>query len=126
MENRVLDRLAGVGQVLADSLARLREGPAIGDIAVTPATMQADAAAPDGADDDDDNGDHPTGKVYFVEFPPYATPAGPSAYADPEAEREIVLTETPGASLFADDQERSEWAPPMAELPTWWTRDGQG
>jgi hypothetical protein len=127
VENRVLDRLAGVGQVLADSLATLREGPAIGDIAATPATMSADAADPANANADDagadDDGDHPTGKVYFVEFPPYATPAGASAYADPEADREIVLTESPGASLFADDQERSEWAPP-SDLPTWWTRGG--
>jgi hypothetical protein len=121
VETRVLDRLAGVGQVLADSLATLREGPAIGDIAAAAATMSPDLPDPDGADD---QGDHPTGKVYFVEFPPYATPAGASAYADPEADREIVLTETPGASLFANDQERSEWAPPLSDLPTWWTRGG--
>ena len=120
VENRVLDRLAGVGQVLADSLARLREGPAVGDIAASPA-MPADLPDPDGADDD---GDHPTGRVYFVEFPPYATPAGASADVGLEAEHEIVLTENPGASLFADDRERSEWAPPASDLPTWWTRGG--
>jgi hypothetical protein len=110
-ENRVLDRLAGVGQLLADSLATLRERPEH-----TPTTF--DAVGADGAIDD-----RPDAKVYFVEFPPPA-PA-PTAPADPEAEREteIVLTETPGASLFADDDERSEWAPPT-DLPAWWIRGG--
>jgi len=123
VESRVLDRLAGVGQVLADALAGLREGPTIGDIAALP--PMAAGTDGDGADD------HPSGKVYFVEFPPYATPAPPPAVTappvdgDPEAEREINLSESPGPSLFADDQERSEWAPPT-DLPTWWTRGAQG
>jgi hypothetical protein len=121
VESRVLDRLAGVGQVLADSLAALREGPAIADIAATPAMPAGTDPYPDadGADDD-----HPTGKVYFVEFPPHATPAAPAAHGDPEAEQEIILSESsPGASLFVDDEERSEWAPP-SDLPNWWTRGG--
>lgn len=110
-ETRVMDRLAGVGQVLSDAMASLREGPAVADIASSPPTT---------VDPVPDPADHPTAKVYFVEFPPMAgsEPAG----SDPEAEGEIVLTETPGASLFADDVERSEWAPPADTLPTWWTR----
>jgi hypothetical protein len=132
VESRVLDRLAGVGQVLADALAGLREGPTISDIAVSPPMAAGtDAEAADGADD------RPPGKVYFVEFPPYATPApapavtvppvtAPPFAGEPEADREIVLTESPGPSLFADDQERSEWAPPIDNLPTWWTRGAQG
>ena len=126
VESRVLDRLAGVGQVLADALAGLREGPTIGDIACSP-PMAAGTDA-DGADD----ADHPTGKVYFVEFPPYATPAPPPPVTappvdhDPEAEREIILSDSPGPSLFVDDEERSEWAPPSSDLPTWWTRGAQG
>jgi hypothetical protein len=67
-----------------------------------------------------DDADHPSAKVYFVEFPPMAAPA--PATDDDEADREIVLTETPGASLFADEVERSEWAPPADNLPAWWTR----
>ena len=102
-ESRVMDRLAGVGQVLSDSLAALREGP--GD---------------DVSDDaEDDEADGPTARVYFVEFPPGATTDGDYS----EAENEIVLTGTTGASLFADDEERSEWAPP-SDLPAWWTRGG--
>jgi hypothetical protein len=123
-ENRVLDRLAGVGQVLTDALATLREG-----------TTEATPAAIDPADD----ADSPTAKVYFVEFPPAdaaapaeaADPAGTpiaassdaDAGADPAAEQEVVLTENPAASLFHTDEERSEWAPP-GELPAWWTRGG--
>ncbi len=111
-ETRVMDRLAGVGQVLADAMASLREGPAIADIASSPATM---------ADPVPDDSDLPSAKVYFVEFPPMAG-ATPAAETEPEPDREIVLSETPGASLFADDVERSEWAPPAESLPTWWTR----
>ena len=118
-QNRVLDRLAGVGQVLADALARLREG-----------TTEAAPAAIDPADD----ADSPTAKVYFVEFPPAAAESaqGPDSAAasgaappdaDPAVEPEIVLTENPAASLFPTEEERSEWAPP-SELPAWWTRDG--
>lgn len=115
-ENRVLDRLGGVGQVVADALASLREGPAVADIASSPPTT---------VDPAPDDSDHPNAKVYFVEFP--ATPgaaAAPPADADPEADQEIVLSETPGASLFADDVERSEWAPPSDDLPVWWIRGG--
>ena len=104
-ESRVMDRLAGVGQVLSDSLAALREGP-------------GDHVSHDAEADDDDEADGPTARVYFVEFPPGATTDG-----DSDAGTEIVLTETPGASLFADDEERSEWAPP-SDLPAWWTRGG--
>jgi hypothetical protein len=111
-ETRVMDRLAGVGQVLADAMASLREGPAIADIASSPATM---------ADPVPDDSDLPSAKVYFVEFPPMAG-ATPAAQTEAEPDREIVLSETPGASLFADDVERSEWAPPAESLPTWWTR----
>jgi hypothetical protein len=70
-----------------------------------------------------DDADTPTGKVYFVEFPPMA-PSAPEADDRETADTEIVLSESPDASLFADDGERSEWAPPSAELPTWWTRGG--
>jgi hypothetical protein len=121
-ETRVMDRLAGVGQVLADSLASLREGPGIADIATSPSTM--DDPVPDDAD-------RPSGKVYFVEFPPMAPDAlGAAADADaepepePEADSEIVLSDSPHASLFADESERSEWAPPSSDLPTWWIRGG--
>ncbi len=112
-ETRVMDRLAGVGQVLADAMASLREGPAIADIA---------SSAPTTVDPVPDLADHPTAKVYFVEFPPMAGSEPAAAEADPEADREIVLSDTPGSSLFADDVERSEWAPPAESLPTWWTR----
>lgn len=114
-ETRVIDRLAGVGQVLADAMASLREGPAIADIASSPPTMPD----PEGAGGYDDR---PGAKVYFVEFPPMA-PVGAPAVDHDQADEEIVLSESPGASLFADDVERSEWAPP-SDLPTWWTRDG--
>jgi hypothetical protein len=112
VETRVMDRLGGVGQVLAEAMASLREGPAIADIASAPMTT---------VDPVPDHADHPSAKVYFVEFPPMAGSA-PAAGDDPEADREIVLSETPGASLFADDVERSEWAPPTDDLPAWWTR----
>jgi len=114
-ESGVIDRLAGVGQVLADAMAALREGAAD-----PPAMTPAD---PGSADDDTD---HPTAKVYFVEFPPAAPPAADPAVTaepDPGMEPEIVLSETTGASLFTDDEERSVWSPP-ADLPTWWTRGG--
>jgi F0F1-type ATP synthase membrane subunit b/b' len=107
-ETRVIDRLAGVGQVLADTMASLREGPAIADIAASAPTTV----------------DPPTAKVFFVEFPPAEAASGHPAGAEPEADREIVLSDAPGASLFADDEERSEWAPPANDLPTWWTRGG--
>jgi hypothetical protein len=126
-EHRVIDRLAGVGQVLADAMAALREG----STATTPAGAASVTIEEDGSDAGDD-ADRPTAKVYFVEFPPAAAPASAPAAAtddaadgdgDLDAGTEIILTGTPGASLFADDDERSEWAPP-AELPVWWTRDG--
>jgi hypothetical protein len=112
-ETRVMDRLAGVGQVLSDAMARLREGPAIADIAGSAPTMPD----PESAEYDD----RPDAKVFFVEFPPAAVEA-PTVDLH-EADEEIVLTESPGASLFADDVERSEWAPPT-DMPTWWTRGG--
>ena len=127
-QNRVLDRLAGVGQVLADALATLRETPAASTAAAIGAEADTDAA--------DDDSDSPTAKVYFVEFPPASAAArtdeaaappvaadSSDAYDDPAEEPEIVLTESPAASLFQTDEERSEWAPP-SDLPAWWTRGG--
>jgi hypothetical protein len=120
-ESRMLDRLAGVGQLLADTMATLRDSQRdtalISPDVDVPAIPDRDAA--------DDSADQPSAKVYFVEFPPPAPPApepGPvDTYPDPE--EEIILTESSGASLFNSDRERSEWAPPP-EMPTWWTRDG--
>lgn len=109
-ETRVMDRLAGVGQVLADALASLREGPSI------PATSGSPIEVPDVPEEDPDR---PSAKVYFVEFPPPA----PVADGSGEGGTEIVLTD--GASLFHSDEERSEWAPPSDELPAWWTRGAQ-
>jgi len=150
-ETRVIDRLAGVGQVLAETLATLREGatapPAPGPrpesngtapvAAPLPAVppVPADSAEPSGATgagaaaeaavEDDELG----AKVYFVEFPPAApapadpVPASAEAYIDPEDE--IILTDSPGPSLFHNERERSEWAPPAdVDMPTWWTRGG--
>jgi hypothetical protein len=117
-EGRVLDRLAGVGQVLADVMAGLRTA-ADGGSAAPSELPNPEIPA--------DDSDAPTAKVYFVEFPPggAAAPAADEAAVDAEPADgpEIVLDDNPGASLFSDDQERSEWAPPT-ELPTWWTRGG--
>ena len=124
-EAQVLDRLASVGQLVADTMANLREGrrnsaPIPPDVDIPEVPLLAA---------DDDSADQPSAKVYFVEFPPPAPPAPEPAPVDssPDPEEEIVLTETPGASLFNSDRERSEWAPPP-EMPTWWTRgkDAQG
>ena len=80
-ESRVIDRLAGVGQVLADAMAALRERPADTAAALHP-------EAPSG-----DDADSPTAKVYFVEFPAAAPPAetppvapAPAGAVDPEPE----------------------------------------
>jgi hypothetical protein len=121
-QNRVLDRLAGVGQVLAEALATLREGAA--ESAAAPAPIET---MPVPRHEDEDDADSPTAKVYFVEFPPMAPPAPPTPppapdHDDPEPEREIVLSDTVGASLFPEE-EHSEWAPPP-EMPAWWTRGG--
>jgi hypothetical protein len=120
----VLDRLAGVGQLLADALASLREGAA--DVAAGPPPIEPMPVPRHAVDDADDDADRPGAKVYFVEFPPLApaAPPPPPAYSDPEPEPEpeIVLPEPLGASLFAGE-EHSEWAPPP-EMPTWWTRGG--
>ncbi len=123
-ESRVMDRLAGVGQVLAETMASLRQGP----VATSPFT----AGLPDAYPSDDtvaDDADQPTAKIYFVEFPPAAPPAPAAdappavdAPADPQAE--IILSDDPGASVFVSDEEHSEWAPPSDDLPTWWTQDG--
>ena len=126
-ESRVLERLAGVGQMVAAAIADLREGGSTagtdaGDATTTNTADEAMAGEAGG-----DEGDQPSAKVYFVEFPPAAAPVPSPApapadpYRDPAAE--IVITENPDASLFVSDEERSEWAPPVA-LPTWWTRDG--
>lgn len=120
-QNRVLDRLAGVSQVLADALATLRESPA----GAGPSAAAAAAAA--AADDDD--ADTPSAKVYFVEFPPAAAqPSAPveapiAAGPAPEPEPEIVLPETADTDLIHSDDGRSGWVPPM-EIPAWWTRGG--
>ena len=69
-ESRVLDRLAGVGQVLADTLATLREGRR------RQRCLLADDRRPRRPRRRRRRRrDQPTGKVYFVEFPPYAPPA---------------------------------------------------
>jgi hypothetical protein len=115
-ESRVIDRLAGVGQVLAESLAALRR----------PADTTAAAAVAPGFDTAGtvaDDTDSPTAKVYFVEFPPMAQPVPETVDPEP-TDTEIVLSDSPGASLFTDDGERSEWAAPSEDLPAWWTRGG--
>lgn len=136
-ESRVLDRLAGVGQFLADTLATIREGQREAAAALADGGLPEIPEVPehaddnDDADDADDGADGPIGKVYFVEFPPPAPamptpmpePAEPSADDLHARDTEIVLTESPGASLFNSDRERSEWAPPP-EMPTWWIRGG--
>ena len=118
-----MDRLAGVGQLLADALAALREGRR--EQPHRPARRRGPATIPDDAADDDAEANGPTAKVYFVEFPPPVPPAPlpEPAVARTEPDTEIDLTENPGASLFDADRERSEWAPPP-EMPTWWTRNG--
>jgi hypothetical protein len=131
-EARVLDRLAGVGQFLAETMATLRESqretvfisPDV-DVPAVPDARPGDDRA------DDDSADQPSGKVYFVEFPPPAPrepePAPVDSYPDPEDDWDSEghppgdLTGTPGASLFNSERERSEWAPPP-EMPTWWIR----
>ena len=131
-ESRVLDRLAGVGQFLADTLATIREGQREAAAAIAggdflPEIPEVPKHVSD-VDDGDDDADQPSGKVYFVEFPPPA-PAMPTPMPEPaepysdDPDTEIVLTENPGASLFNSDRERSEWAPPP-EMPTWWIRGG--
>jgi vacuolar-type H+-ATPase subunit E/Vma4 len=122
VERGVLDRLAGVGQMVTDALASLRTG------AAESAALTVDGTDPEVPVDD---GDAPTAKVYFVEFPPVTAAEAPAddeagIGADPDDGPEVVLSEDAGASLFNDDQERSEWAPPTTELPTWWTRGGAG
>jgi hypothetical protein len=114
-ESRAIDRLAGAGQVLAEALATLRQ-PADTAAATAAAGTGTDTAVPDDAE-------APTGKVYFVEFPPMASSAPETIDPEP-ADTEIVLGESPAASAFAGDGERSEWAPPSADLPAWWTRGG--
>jgi multidrug efflux pump subunit AcrA (membrane-fusion protein) len=120
-ESRVLDRLAGVGQLLADTLATLREGQREAAAAAT----SPDIEIPEVPAVADDSADQPTAKVYFVEFPPLAPPVPEPAPVEssPEPAADMVLTDSPGPSLFNSEQERSEWAPPP-EMPTWWTRDG--
>ena len=127
-ESRVLDRLAGVGQLVADTLATLREGQR-----EAAANRDSDMGAipeipeiPQDTDDVDDNAG-PSAKVYFVEFPPPAPPTpmpeSAESHSDSDSDVEIVLTENPEASLFNSDRERSEWAPPP-DMPTWWIRGG--
>jgi len=118
VEGRVIDRLAGVGQVLADALATLRSGAAEGVAAGHP----YEPCEPQIPSDDTEA---PSAKVYFVEFPPAGADADASTEATERADgsAEIVLSDQPGASLFSDDVERSEWVPP-SDLPAWWTRGG--
>jgi vacuolar-type H+-ATPase subunit E/Vma4 len=133
-EHRVMDRLSGAGQVLADALAALRQEAS--DTAASAAAASATATAPVvpdvPADDDptdmaaaapEDEVDSPSAKVYFVEFPPAAPADAAVAADDAEPEVEIVLPTSSDASLFQTDEERSEWAPP-ADMPIWWTRGG--
>ena len=131
-ESRVLDRLAGVGQFLADTLATIREGQREAAAALADGCLPAIPEIPehaDDVDDADDDPDQPIGKVYFVEFPPPApmmatpTPEPAETRSDDDVDTEIVLTESTGASLFNSDRERSEWAPPP-DMPTWWIRGG--
>jgi hypothetical protein len=135
-EGRVMDRLAGVGQMVADALATLREGRR--ESAAAYATAEAGIEippVPDMTDSDDASAEPPvderTAKVYFVEFPPAAPAAPPGEPADaspdvdvdPELDSPGPVPDSPGPSLFGSDAERSEWAPPP-EMPTWWTRGG--
>ena len=118
-ESRVLDRLAGVGQLLAETMATLRESQR----EAAAASTEIDIPDIPAADDDEDSADEPTAKVYFVEFPPPAPPIPATATAEAAPEPvEIILTENPAASLFNSDEERSEWAPPP-EMPVWWVQD---
>ena len=124
-ESRVLDRLAGVGQLVADTMAAIREGrseAAAAGIGADMPEIELPEIPARTEDESDDRPDQPSAKVYFVEFPP---PATPTATPEPEYESdtEIVLTENPDASLFNNERERSEWAPPP-EMPTWWIRGG--
>jgi hypothetical protein len=129
-EMLVMDRLAGVGQMVADALSTLREGQRAAAAVAVPAPAFIETPEVPARPESDDTADQPTAKVYFVEFPPPAPPTAvaPPAPADPEpeieleADDEIVLGDTPGASLFGEG-ERSEWAPPP-EMPVWWTRGG--
>lgn len=124
-EHDVMDNLARVAQMLAESMATLRQRAADTAETVSP-TAFADPVVPEREADTSTpaQADEPTAKVYFVEFPPMSpveTGAAASAPA-PEPEKEIVLPEASEVSLFQSDEERSEWAPPADELPTWWTR----
>jgi len=147
-ETRLLDRLAGVGQLLADTMATLREGQREAAL-VSPAEVQVPEIPEMPEEEADETADRPSAKVYFVEFPPpappaplpepvvaHADPAVPhaepaAALAGPDTDRLSgghpqtpgVLDESSGASLFNSDRERSEWAPPP-EMPTWWIRGG--
>jgi hypothetical protein len=133
VESRVLDRLDGVGQVLADSLATLRSGATESAAAAAAPYEPYEPQLPPA--DADADADAPSAKVYFVEFPPNGAadpiageasdpdPADPADVADVADPVEIVLSDEPGASLFTTDEERSEWGPP-SELPAWWTRGG--
>ena len=120
-ETEVMDHLAGVAQMLAESMATLRDGAA--DRAAPPSPMTFDEPViPERDAEPVAEADEPTAKVYFVEFPPMApveTAYGPPA---PEPVEEIVLPDASEVSLFQSEEERSEWAPPADELPTWWTR----
>ncbi|MEW6477753.1 MAG: hypothetical protein AB1679_36370, partial [Actinomycetota bacterium] len=89
-ENRVMDRLAGVGQVLTEALAALRDEGAGG---ATPAPSPAVEETAPPLPEADDEADGPSANVYFVEFPPAAAAAAP-APADSGPEGEIVLTDS--------------------------------
>lgn len=132
-ESRVLDRLAGVGQLVADTLATLREGQREAAAANAESDMVPEIPEiPQDTDDVDDNAG-PSAKVYFVEFPPPAPPTpmpeSAESYSDSDVdsysreEYHEEPSENPGASLFNSDRERSEWAPPP-DMPIWWIRGG--
>ena len=128
-ENRVMDHLAGVGQVLAEALATLRDSSSDGATPPSSLTFADPTTVPNADAGADADADRPSAKVYFVEFPPL--PVDPASTPEPEHDcHSGGYPRTPGSLTDAPesknpDEEHSEWAPPAEEdLPTWWTRDG--
>src|SRR5437762_1712122 len=114
---QLAEETGAVLQAAADALAALRSG------AAQTAAVSGQPYEPYEPELPSDDADAPSAKVYFVEFPPGGGAAPAPADADPDGPAEIILSDQHGASLFSDEAERSEWAPPV-ELPTWWTRGG--
>jgi len=120
----VLDRLAGVGQVLADALAALRNGAA--------ETAAASAGEPYEPQLPADDPEAPSAKVYFVEFPPAAAPP-PDDATDADAtdikrrrhrRRHRDRPQRPRRRQPLQRRRRALRVGTPVELPTWWTRDG--